>query len=70
MADTWEHQPLPLPRNDGATYGQVLVGVQVPKAERKAFQRFVNEVGYPYTDETENPAYHLFLGNPGLASFE
>ncbi|MBP1628651.1 MAG: C-terminal regulatory domain of Threonine dehydratase, partial [Holophagaceae bacterium] len=40
------------------------------KEERQAFQRFVEEVGYPYTDESENPAYHLFLGNPAGTDFE
>jgi threonine dehydratase len=38
------------------------VGLQVPKGERAVFQRFLDELGYRYQDETENPAYRLFLG--------
>lgn len=49
-------------RNHGADYGRVLVGVQVPKGEQRAFKTFLNGLGYPYWDETDNPAYTLFLG--------
>ncbi|QKT04195.1 threonine ammonia-lyase, biosynthetic [Ectothiorhodospiraceae bacterium 2226] len=48
-------------RNHGAAYGRVLVGIQVPPAEQPAFQDFLDELGYPYWDETDNPAYQLFL---------
>jgi threonine dehydratase len=49
-------------RNQGADYGRVLVGMQVPRGEMRAFQRFLATLGYPYVDETRNPAYRLFLG--------
>ncbi|MDO9372673.1 MAG: threonine ammonia-lyase, biosynthetic [Gammaproteobacteria bacterium] len=49
-------------RNHGAAYGRVLVGVQVPPAERTAFQAFLDEVGYTCREESGNPAYDLFLG--------
>jgi threonine dehydratase len=49
-------------RNHGADYGRVLVGIQVPKAEMSQFRRFLGKLGYPYADETRNPAYRLFLG--------
>ncbi|MEO8935987.1 MAG: threonine ammonia-lyase, biosynthetic [Burkholderiaceae bacterium] len=49
-------------RNQGADFGRILVGLQVPAAERKAFGVFLKTLGYPYEDETENPAYRLFLG--------
>ncbi len=49
-------------RNHGADYGRVLVGMQVPKKEMPAFRRFLAELGYPYVDESSNPAYQLFLG--------
>jgi hypothetical protein len=26
------------------------------------FRRFLGRLGYPYADETRNPAYRLFLG--------
>ena len=49
-------------RNHGADYGRVLVGMQVPKKEMPAFRRFLSALGYPYVDESRNPAYRLFLG--------
>src|SRR5262245_12233812 len=48
-------------RNQGADYGRVLVGMQVPRAELSAFRSFLRKLGYPYADETANPAYKLFL---------
>ena len=49
-------------RNLGADYGSILVGMQVPKSEMGEFRRFLGKLGYPYADETRNPAYRLFLG--------
>jgi threonine dehydratase len=49
-------------RNHGADYGRVLVGMQVPPGEARAFRRFLDVVGYPWVEETRNPAYRLFLG--------
>ncbi len=49
-------------RNHGADYGRVLVGMQVPPQDKKQFQAFLDKVGYPYRDESHNPAYRLFLG--------
>jgi len=48
-------------RNHGSAYGRVLMGLQVPEVERGDFQSFLDEVGYEYREETENPAYRLFL---------
>jgi threonine dehydratase len=49
-------------RNHGADYGRVLVGMQVPDHDKLAFTEFLDTLGYPYYDETDNPAYKLFLG--------
>jgi threonine dehydratase len=49
-------------RNHGADYGRVLVGIQVPLAQREDFRIFLEKLGYPHFDETDNPAYRLFLG--------
>ncbi|MBM2884385.1 threonine ammonia-lyase, biosynthetic [Chromobacterium phragmitis] len=49
-------------RNHGADYGRVLVGIQVPAGDAAAFQQFLDTLGYPYIEETDNPAYRLFLG--------
>ena len=48
-------------RNHGSAYGRVLIGLQVPQGERGDFQSFLDEVGYEYREETENPVYRLFL---------
>ncbi len=48
-------------RNHGANYGRVLAGIQVPPGQDRAFQRFLSELGYEYWDESQNPAYKLFL---------
>ena len=48
-------------RNQGADYGRVLVGIQVPKGELGAFRQFLKKLGYPCADETRNPSYKLFL---------
>ncbi len=51
-------------RNQGADYGRILVGLQVPKADNKAFNEFLKALGYPFVEETHNPVYRLFLQNP------
>lgn len=48
-------------RNHGADFGRVLVGIQVPEADLPQWQAFLEQLGYPYWDESANPAYHLFL---------
>jgi threonine dehydratase len=48
-------------RNHGADYGRVLVGMQVPPREMAEFRRFLHKLGYPFAEETRNPAYRLFL---------
>ncbi|WP_308418710.1 threonine ammonia-lyase, biosynthetic [Leeia aquatica] len=50
-------------RNHGADYGRVLVGIQVPSSDRAAFQSFLDALGYEYQEETDNPAYRLFLAS-------
>jgi threonine dehydratase len=49
-------------RNHGADFGRVLVGMQVPNSEQSQFQSFLDSLGYRYWDESQNPAYRLFLG--------
>jgi threonine dehydratase len=49
-------------RNHGADFGRVLVGMQVPPEDKAAFEQFLQQLGYPYWDESQNPAYRLFLG--------
>jgi threonine dehydratase len=49
-------------RNHGAAFGKVLMGVQMPKIEKQAFQHCLDELDFTYSEETENPAYRLFSG--------
>jgi len=48
-------------RNQGADYGRILVGLQVPTKDDKAFAKFLGTLGYPCVEETQNPVYRLFL---------
>jgi threonine dehydratase len=48
-------------RNHGSDYGRVLVGAQVPPATRADFIAHIDAIGFPYWNETENPAYRAFL---------
>lgn len=48
-------------RNQGADFGRVLIGIQIPGGQAESFHGFVQTLGYPCVDETENPVYHLFL---------
>ena len=49
-------------RNHGADVGRIVVGVQVPPAEMGEWRAFLRDLPYPHWEETENPAYRLFLG--------
>ncbi len=49
-------------RNHGADVGRIVIGVLVPKNEHTDWKFFLDELGYQYWNETENPAYKLFLG--------
>jgi threonine dehydratase len=48
-------------RNHGADYGRVLVGIEVPDQTRADLFEHIDAIGFPYWDETENPAYRQFL---------
>ncbi len=48
-------------RNQGGDVGRILVGLQVPKKEMKAFREFLATLGYRHWDESTNPVYKLFL---------
>ena len=49
-------------RNHGAADGRVVAGLQVPASERHLVPAALEAIGYPYWDESDNPAYKLFLG--------
>ncbi len=49
-------------RNHGADYGRVLAGILVPDEALPRFEACLDALGYPYWDESGNPAYRIFLG--------
>lgn len=49
-------------RNHGSDHGKVLVGFQVPKRDAKVFHSVLAEIGYQYTEITDNPACRNFIG--------
>ena len=48
-------------RNQGADYGRVLVGIQIPPNRTMDFTQRLDSLGYEWHCETSNPAYQLFL---------
>jgi threonine dehydratase len=54
-------------RNQGSDSGRVLVGLQVPAADERAFSDFLRGLAYPFVDESANPVYRLFLGSSDAA---
>ena len=55
-------------RNHGADYGRVLAGILVPSDALARFERCLDELAYPYWDETGNPAYQIFLNGEAAPS--
>ncbi len=53
-------------RNHGAAYGRVLMGIQVGPSDRNGFRAFLEELGYPFWEESDNLAYRLFAGTGGF----
>ena len=49
-------------RNHGAAFGRILVGLQVPRGERKPLEAALDKINYRHWDETDNRAYQLYLG--------
>jgi threonine dehydratase len=50
-------------RNHGSDYGRVLAGIDVPASDTADFLDHLNVLHYSYSDETNNPAYRIFLGS-------
>jgi len=48
-------------RNHGGDLSRVLAGIQVPPADHDQFERFLEQLGYPFVDETQNEVYKEFL---------
>lgn len=48
-------------RNYGGDVAKVLAGIQCPPGEEKALETFLKEIGYGYTEETQNEMYKMFM---------
>ncbi|MDQ3233122.1 MAG: threonine ammonia-lyase, biosynthetic [Pseudobdellovibrionaceae bacterium] len=48
-------------RSHGADYGRVLIAFEVRRDERLDFEGHLQRINYPFTRETDNPAYRLLL---------
>ena len=40
----------------------MLAGIQIPRQDSVDFDLHVRELKYVYAEETDNPAYKMFLG--------
>ena len=49
-------------RNHGSDYGRILAGIDVPPEETGDLEAHLAELGYPHWEESDNPAYRMFLG--------
>jgi threonine dehydratase len=48
-------------RNHGSDHGRVLAGIQVPADESDELEAHLSELGYEHFEESDNPAYRMFL---------
>ena len=48
-------------RNHGSDYGRVLCGIQVPSKKESQLTEHLSKLGYTYWEESNNPAYEMFL---------
>ncbi|KAH3660571.1 hypothetical protein OGAPHI_007157 [Ogataea philodendri] len=48
-------------RNHGDDVGKVLAGICVPEEDNAKFDKFLNELGYKYNEETDNLVFKTFL---------
>ncbi|OGT91659.1 MAG: PLP-dependent threonine dehydratase [Gammaproteobacteria bacterium RIFOXYD12_FULL_61_37] len=55
-------------RNHGSAYGRVLMGIQVSGQDKEKLQGLLEKMGYPFAEETANPAYQLFAGTDQITA--
>lgn len=48
-------------RAQGGDFGRILMGFEIPIEDKAFFQKFLDNIGYHYEEETNNAAYSLFL---------
>jgi threonine dehydratase len=48
-------------RNHGSDWGRILAGIDVPQDETEQLEEHLAELGYAHWEESDNPAYMMFL---------
>ncbi|MCW8893348.1 MAG: threonine ammonia-lyase, biosynthetic, partial [Deltaproteobacteria bacterium] len=48
-------------RSQGGDFGRVLIGIEIPDQSENKLKFFLDNLGYHYIEETDDPAYRLFL---------
>ncbi|MGB5166221.1 MAG: threonine ammonia-lyase, biosynthetic [Woeseiaceae bacterium] len=48
-------------RNHGSDYGRILAGIDVPESDTARLEQHLVKLGYPHWEESDNPAYSIFL---------
>jgi len=48
-------------RNHGSDYGRILAGIDVPAEETEKLEAHLADLGYAHWEESDNPAYAMFL---------
>lgn len=48
-------------RNHGSDYGRILAGIDLPQEETAELEAHLADLGYPHWEESDNPAYTMFL---------
>lgn len=48
-------------RGQGGEFGRVLIGLEIPDQSEQQLKTFFDNLGYHYIEETNDPAYQLFL---------
>ncbi|MFO7576149.1 MAG: threonine ammonia-lyase, biosynthetic [Pelovirga sp.] len=48
-------------RNQGGEFGRVLIGLELPDRDEEILTRFLDRLGYRYLEQSDDPAYQLFL---------
>ena len=48
-------------RNHGSDYGRILAGIDCPPEESAELEAHLDELGYTHWEESDNPAYAMFL---------
>jgi len=48
-------------RAQGGDFGRVLIGLECPEGIDRSLEQKLDTLGYRYQEETNNPAYKLFL---------